>query len=131
MEIEIKFRAKEQSTGKWEYGSLLCNKKGVPYGMFQQCEGYCRDFEIIPETVGQYTGLKDRNERDIYGGEILGTTDLTPLGLVVFEDGCFQLKTNTHQRINHLSQERAKRLISLGNIHDNPDLIKTFDMALK
>lgn len=78
---------------------------------------------VIPETVGQYTGLTDKNGKKIFEGDIVDIlTENEEIGVVKYDDGGFQVEANGfivdfHTNINGTDLE------VIGNIYDNPELI--------
>lgn len=117
---KIKFRGKDRRTGEWFYGNLY-DKDTRGRTHICTTERGCLDIDL--ETVGQFTGLKDKNENEIYEGDILGypeDVDFLP-ETVIFKDGCFMVKDDyTTIAINAIDTE--DRTI-IGNIHDNPELL--------
>ena len=85
---EIKFRGKRIDNGEWVYGNYI---KVTPYednGGHRICSQDSWDmFEVDPETVGQFTDLKDKNGKEIYEGDILD--HLAYADVVVFKKGMF------------------------------------------
>lgn len=135
---EILFRGKDAVNGEWITGFLVDEKH---IGNFIVAN------PIIPETVGQYTGLYDEELEPIYEGDVVEYThkDRTIRGQIVFEEGAFGIgKRGDPLSLDLLDSTHNDHFISLweliynsdcyedtvdglkvlGNIHDNPKLLE-------
>lgn len=109
---EIKFRGKDMESYKWVYGNL-CNACGNEHGAM------CIDcFVVDPATVGQYTGLKDKNGVEIYEGDVL-RAESGKIYEVIFGQGAYRIKHSTRKLL--LVDGWYYEVI--GNIHDAPELL--------
>lgn len=125
---EALFRGKRIADDKWTYGYLF------------RCWGRCYLLwgmngdnpikeEVYPETVGQYTGLTDKNGKKIFEGDIIETSGFgykRRTYPVVFCDGYFGYQSE-YDAIAFLDSEypipQENREV-IGNIHDNPELLE-------
>jgi len=132
MNREIKFRGKRLDNGKWVFGDLLTkhpHHKGLTI-----VENGVLHHEVDPETVGQYTGLKDKNGVEIYEGNICRAAvykDPAALrkstminSLVVFRNGAFTLDGYKRLPDGFRTLPTLDGCEVIGDIHDNPELLE-------
>lgn len=137
---EILFRGKRKDNGEWVYGylaayDLICpgypNDASNALGEYYGDTPYTGFVEVDEETVGQFTGLLDKNGRRVFEGDILSQTDVHNnhyVRVVKYEMSCGSCCT---QVIGFgASGELSLDFIQLnepfeviGNIHDNPELL--------
>lgn len=129
-EKEILFRGKRVYNGEWIEGDSLHNDDKSVAIWVRSMDGGVDGFEVIPETLGRYTGLKDKNGTRIFEGDIVkqefSKFGQSTNGICEFHDGSFGLK------IKDLGIEKFLPFLCIcgatyeviGNIYDNPELLK-------
>ena len=124
----IKFRGKKPSNGDWVYGSLVSSKDIEPAIYFQIGKGAVKTMDWVyvkQDSIGQFTSLYDKNGKEIYEGDILKVQGTDEKIEVRFVRGVFAFLWNgdldDEAPINAPTQEWAE---VIGNIHDNPKLLK-------
>lgn len=127
---EIKFRAWDKKRNKM-FDSYSVNNNGefcVDTDYTNTCE--CKGGENLIQL--QFTGLKDKNEKDIYEGDIIQAETYTGFykGIIVFGNGCFSLKITETKDVGYdVGQtpllDAFEKLEIIGNIYENPELVKT------
>lgn len=145
---EILFRGKRIVNGEWVEGFLVKKADPLPgwtssFILVQEFDRSCIDgrqtilkpemswYKVAPETVGQFTGLTDKNGKKIFEGDILstenGTFSNTGMGHILLYKGMWTsfygqdaLGRDCFDELHTVCSEREV----VGNIHDNPELIK-------
>ncbi len=126
---EIKFRGKRLDNGEWVYGYY------VYYGFIDNQKHYIVPdyasalyaFEVDPSTVGQFTGLKDKNGKEIYEGDIITAYNERIKGPVIFDRrGLAFGIPNGPNEIYQFSMNflESKDIEIIGNIYENPELLE-------
>ena len=134
MNREILFRGKRIDTGEWIYGDVQQNVDAVKIREQEpNIQHGARSFVVIPETVGQYTGLTDIHGVKIFEGDIIEAhldelfPDLAITLIVVWSDyGWFG--RDMEGNVDSLERKWVSDFFEIiGNIHDNPDLLEVND----
>ena len=140
---EIIFRGKDK-LGHWLYGGFhlwktrqpcVCNDELKPeeikhiiiknsfadWNMPRTMQPY----EVVPETVGQYTGLTDKNGTKIFEGDIVQSIELELKGIIVFDEHCRFMINDFSTGSTYLISYNNDEIQVIGNIHDNPELLES------
>jgi len=131
MTREIKFRGKQAYGGAgWKYGNITGSPDRPHIEEVNKIGEHSYHLpitEVVPRTVGQFTGLRDKNGKEIYEGDIIRNVkglvktqsgeyeDDAEVFVVKYEDAKFN--------VSYYAQV-ANSLEIIGNIHDNPELLE-------
>ena len=123
---KIKFRAQSDGSwikrGEWLYGDLI-HGEHKPY-IYSDDSGEFSKISVILETAGQYTGMNDCNNVDIYEGDIVRTSDNDDeLATVDFDAENFKVVVTHGNVCTNLGEYYPHEVEVVGNIYDNPELI--------
>lgn len=119
----IKFRGKRIDNGEWVYGSyaVIDMKSYILFCVKSDIEIVNLKYEVNPETVGQFTGLLDKNGKEIYEGDVIEFEIV-----IVFRNGAFRIDVDDTPLQEWIwKRKRAHEETGIiGNIYENPELIK-------
>ena len=134
---EVIFRGKRTDNGEWIEGNLKQAFRGNQLsscGIMKTPTAYC--WRVDPETVGQFTGLTDKNGKRIFEGDILKST----IKIIDCDDEGFSISPYDREDIGIVEWRKPGFMIAhksgtwarnfygcenyvIGNIHDNPELL--------
>jgi len=132
MKKEIKFRAQRTDSEQFVEGyyvKILASQLGITNILLANARICHIIFDedgifwhIKPETLGQYADLKDKNGKEIYGGDILSTFN----SQVIFDNGAFYSVSENYSHKMLLSRTLEYPPCEVvGNIYENPELLKS------
>ncbi|NML70000.1 hypothetical protein HHL23_09325 [Chryseobacterium sp. RP-3-3] len=130
MNREIKFRGQRVDNSEWVFGFYA----GAPgtscvniltYENLQYTGDYCCH-EVLSESVGQFTGLIDKNGTFIYEGDILKTYQIFSLDNIGLDSFNVIVRWNMNCWLANgiIGEKQAEISEVIGNIHSNPELLK-------
>ena len=128
MKREILFRGARVCDGHFVNGSLVevngeCDSnESVPHIVISYGPDTFDWFEVDPETVGQYTGIDDREGEKIFEGDIFKIGAENNIYTVRFDYGCF-LAYEDDVQVGILAELSTMFIKKIGNIHDNKGLL--------
>ena len=129
MKREILFRGARVCDGQFVNGSLVkvngeCDSnKSVPHIVVSYGPNTFDWFEVEPETVGQFTGMTDKNGTKIFEGDIFNIGAEDNIYTVKFDYGCF-LAYEDDVQVGILAELATMFVKIIGNIHDNKELLQ-------
>lgn len=135
---DIRFRGKRLDTGEWVYGYLF-QAENAWWIQEKPLENTFNDiqtfitgseavlrivaYQVDPTTVGQYTGLKDKNGTEIFKGDVFATSTGIKATVEWEKEGRFLGFTTTgERRIIYINREPLVEII--GNIYENKELLE-------
>ena len=130
---EILFRGKDVDRKEWVYGGYsLYPHTRFPCAptVYEVDEGCWHPVEVIPGTVGQYTGLNDKNGRKIFEGDIVRhynderMPETYDIGCIIFNTCECMFRRTSVGRNDSFAIAKHCLYEVIGNIHDNPELMK-------
>lgn len=136
---EILFRGQRIDNGEWVYGYYVCDETGQiseePIAFIYHlnnhpCGWDLIPFEVIPETVGQFTGLLDKNGTKIFEGDICRNAKTGEIVSVAWHGTMAGFVWNKRKEKSHLFEfgelfRAYDKYEVIGTIHDNPELMES------
>jgi hypothetical protein len=124
----IKFRGRDLKTGEFVFGDLETRPKEdfMVIHQYHEDGSYKSQVKVDPETVGQFTGLLDKNGREIYEGDLFSLDGLMTMVVYEPENGyyCLRMSDNEHWMLP-LDRRVTEYYEVISNIYDHPELLET------
>ena len=121
---EILFRGRQEDNGEWVYGRLLADDVIVPKGQefytpHNILDSALHAYTVLTETVGQYIGLKDKNGKKIFEGDIVRNPETSDVGAICFEPNTATFVIEFDSIIVNFYDYNNVDVEVIGNIYDN------------
>lgn len=120
--------AGDKCESHWVYGGIFPQNKDGDFAIIYQQEPEIRKFTVYADTVGQYTGLTDKNGVKIFEGDIV-RYDVNYHDMVISYDvenwgGWLYEDMDDNMQAYSIYEFCLKDIAVVGNIHDNPEILK-------
>ena len=116
----------DKCDSNWVYGGIFPQNNGGDFAIIYQQTPEIKKYTVYADTVGQYTGLTDKNGVKIFEGDIVRaithSTDIY-VEAITFENGAFWYKNWSWLKFRF----KFENVEVIGNIYDNPELIEAKD----
>lgn len=130
---DITFRARRTDNREWVEGNLVwiknCNDE--PYQCFiishlayMEYGEFDDTYQVLPETVGQYTGLTDKNGKKVFEGDIISFGLRFCVVKYDAENARYMFYENGRHKLDGFNCETMKLKEVIGNVFDNPELLE-------
>ncbi|MCL2174442.1 MAG: YopX family protein [Treponema sp.] len=116
------YRGKRIDNGEWVEGDFMSCISCICTGLDEDGDFNSCCVDIDPNTVGEFTGLLDKNSVKIFEGDIFHDED-NYIGIVEFNKGRFVGDVDGRTYYSELYLDAGKSVV-IGNIHDNPELLE-------
>lgn len=136
MNREIKFRgqtrrkderiinmAGDKYEANWVYGGIFPQNNGGDFAIIYE-QPSCEKRVVYADTVGQYIGVKDKNGKEVYEGDIAKDESVHLLGVVKFSERYLQFVVDDVCDGEQDYSEFMNQVEVIGNIYENSDLLK-------
>lgn len=130
---DILFRGKRLDNGEWVYGSFcmdareqfngLCGVDGF-IRLYDKAKGKMQSHEVDRETVGQYTGLLDKNGERIFEGDVLTVDGEDGFFVLEFQEDTARFVMSGDSIVVDFDNFWSYEVEVMGNIHDNSELLE-------
>lgn len=130
---DILFRGKRLDNGAWVYGSFcmdareqfngLCGVDGF-IRLYDKAKGKMQSHEVDRETVGQYTGLLDKNGERIFEGDVLTLDGEYGFFVLEFQEDTARFVMSGDSIVVDFDNFWSYEVEVMGNIHDNSELLE-------
>lgn len=135
---EILFRGQTRKKGEkvrldgspidsnWVYGGIFPNNKGGDFAIIYQQYPKIEKYTVYADTVGQYTGLLDKNGKKIFEGDIIQSLETKETAVVQWfpEHSAFMVWCKSSNEVGFLYECTKSNIEVIGNIYDNPELLE-------
>ena len=117
----------EKIKSNWVYGGIFPQNEGGDFAIIYQQKPTVEKYPVYADTVGQYTGMLDKNGIKIFEGDIVDFSDRSDgdgYGVVRYDENETEFEFESDNICRSLGSYYPKNIEVIGNIYDNPELLK-------